>query len=113
MLAAGRLRHRIRLDALTASTDDDNGERAETWADAFGLLLPAEISPLYGRELIAAQAVQSKVTTKIKLRYRAGVVASMRAVHRGLVYSIEAVVPDPESGVRWMTLFCTSGVSEG
>ena len=112
-MQAGRLRHRIRIDALTIDHDSDDGAIAETWADAFGQMLSAEIMPLSGRELIAAQAVQSKVQARIRIRHRPGVVAAMRAVHRGTVYNIEAVVPDAGSGVDYMTLMCSYGVNDG
>jgi SPP1 family predicted phage head-tail adaptor len=112
VIAAGALRHRVAFERLTTEQDSD-GATVETWEDAFGMLLSAEIAPLSGRELIAAQAVQSQITTRIRLRGRPGLVASMRALHRGTVYDIAAVVPDPESGTGWLTLLCTSGVNDG
>lgn len=112
-LPAGRLRHRVRFDAKTVEVDSD-GAQVEAWVPAFGgRLIPAEITALSGRELIAAQAVHSKVSTRIKVRHRPGITASMRAVHRGRTYDIEAVIPDPDSTIRWMTLICTDGVAEG
>lgn len=111
-LAAGRLRHRVTIEELTTELDSD-GKRAETWADAFGGMLSADIAPLSGRELIAAQAVQSRVTTRIKMRYRPGILAAMRVIHRATIYNIGAVVPDPESGRTWVTLHCEDGVNEG
>lgn len=112
MIAAGALRHRVTFERLITEQDSD-GATVETWEDAFGQPLSAEIAPLSGRELIAAQAVQSQITTRIRLRGRPGLVAAMRAVHRGTVYDIAAVVPDQESGTGWLTLLCTSGVNNG
>jgi SPP1 family predicted phage head-tail adaptor len=109
---AGRLRHRVTFESLTVVLDSD-GAQDEAWVDAFGMPISAEIEPLSGRELIAAQAVQSKVSVRIKVRYRTGFLASMRAVHRGTIYNIEAVVPDPDSGIRGITLLCSTGVNEG
>lgn len=111
-IAAGRLRHRVRVEDLVTVLDS-NGASEEDWADVFGRLLPAEIKPLSGNELLAAAATQSKVTTRIVMRYRAQARARMRVVHRETLYNIEAVVPDPESGFTWMTLHCSTGVSEG
>jgi SPP1 family predicted phage head-tail adaptor len=111
-MGAGRLRHRVSIEALTTDLDSD-GAQVEDWTDAFGQRFSAEISPLSGREMIAAAAVQSEVTTRIRIRYRAGVTASMRVNHRGTVYDIKAVIPDADSGRRWLTLNCTSGVNEG
>jgi SPP1 family predicted phage head-tail adaptor len=112
MLHAGALRHRITLEQLQAELDSDDGITAESWA-AFASMIPAEITPLSGRELIAAQAVQSKVTTRIRIRWRDGVLPSMRVLHREQVFNIEAAVPDAASGREWLTLFCHTGPDEG
>jgi SPP1 family predicted phage head-tail adaptor len=111
-LPAGRLRHRVTIEQLVEEQDSDGAVVSE-WAAAFSQPLSAEILPLSGRELIAAAAVQSEVTTRIRVRARPGLRAAMRAVHRGTVYDIRAVVPDAESGSQWLTLMCASGVNEG
>ena len=111
-MRAGPLRHRVTVEALTVELDSD-GQQAETWLDAFGHMLSADIMPVSGRELIAADAVQSKITTRIVMRYRPGVKPSMRVLHRERVYNIEAVVPDPRSGFDWITLQCSDGVNQG
>lgn len=104
----GRLRHRVTIEQVETA-DDSDGMRTETWTP-IGPALPAEILPLSGGELLAAATAQSKVTTRIRMRYRPGLVAlEMRARHRDTVYTIEAVIPDPTSGTRWVTLQCSSG----
>lgn len=107
----GRLRHRVTFEELTVELDSD-GAQEEAWV-AVWPPLSAEITPISGRELIAAAATQSKVTTRIKVRYRPGFKPSMRAVHRDTIYNIEAVIPDPDSGIRFCTLLCSSGVNQG
>lgn len=119
-IEAGRLRHRITLQAprdLLDSNGDviqnqETGEVARVWEDVATVW--AAIEPLSAREFIAAQAVQSKVTTKIIIRHRE-VDASWRALHvRGIlttVYNIHGVIPDPDSMLEWITLPCSSGVS--
>jgi len=111
-MKAGRLRHRITLETLLVELDSD-GEQTETWVSFIPDYIPAEQIPLSGRELVASEAVSSKITTRWKIRYRPSVVASMRIRHRGDIFNIEAVVPDPESGRQWLTLHCSSGVNEG
>lgn len=120
MLPAGRLRHRLRLQRLEVGheldsdgEEDSDGAIVEQWVDAFSRPVPAEITPLSGRDLIAAQAVQSKVTHRIRVRFHPSIGPTMRGVCGGTIYSIEAVSPDPGSGRRWLTLFCASGVNEG
>lgn len=113
MLNAGRLRHRVEVQRKETEVDSDDGIVAEYWVNAFGRLLSADIKPLSGRELLAAHAVSSRVSTRIVMRYRRDVTAEMRVLHRDTIYAIDAVVPDPDSGRRWMTLQCSSGVNEG
>lgn len=111
-VAAGKLRHRVFFEEFAVGLDSD-GAQEESWVPFTDRPLSAEVRAISGGELIAAQAVQSKVTTRIKVRYRPGLRASMRATHRGTVYNIEAVIPDPDSGRRYLTLLCSSGVNEG
>ena len=108
----GRLRHRVTFES-PVTTQDIAGQPVVSWVATFPQSLSAEIIPLSGRELISAQAEQSKVTTRIIVRYRPGFLASMRAIHRDTIFNIEAVIPDPESGYQWATLLCSSGVTQG
>lgn len=108
------MRHWLTFEQLVEDMDSDGAVTAE-WAPAFdvGTTMPAEVAPLSGRELIAAAATQSKVTHRIRIRYRDGITAKMRAVERETYYNIEAVIPDQKSGHRWLTLLATSGVNAG
>jgi SPP1 family predicted phage head-tail adaptor len=108
----GKLRHRIVIEALSVDIDSD-GAQSELWIDWFGTPLWAEIQPLSGRELIAAQSIQSKVSARIIMRYREGIIPSMRVVHRGQYYNIEAVIPDQKSGKEYLTLMTSTGVNDG
>lgn len=110
-MKAGRLRQRVTFQTLSTEQDSD-GATVETWTDAFGQAISADITHLSGRELVAAQAVQSKVSARIEVRHRPGFVTSMRAVHRGTLYDIEAVIPD-RTGLRSITLLCSTGADEG
>lgn len=111
---AGRLRHWLTFETLSIEQDSD-GAMVETWVDAFATStrIPCEVEALSGRELIAAQSVQSKVTTRIRTRYRPGFDAAQRARDAGTIWNIEAVIPDPNSRIRWVTLLCGSGVDAG
>lgn len=109
---AGRLRHRIKIEEFLIEQDSD-GARVEEWVPVFAGYVPAEITPSSGREFLAAQALQSKVNTRIKIRHTPGVTAAMRAVHRSTIYNIEAVLPDADSGIRYLTLLCSTGANEG
>lgn len=105
-----RLRHRGTIEQKT-STRDEWGGTIEAW-EAFAENVPAEIVPLSGREFVAAQAVQAGVTTRITIRYMAGIVSAMRFVHGADIYNIKAVLSDPTLR-RHITLMCEQGVNDG
>lgn len=109
---AYRLRHRIRIERPGYTQDPVTGEMTQGW-ELVADKVPAAIEPLSAREFIAAQAVQSAVTARIVIRRRDGVDATMRIIHRGKIYNIHGVLPDPKSGLEYVTLPCSEGVSNG
>lgn len=115
-MQAGKLRHHLTFEVKVSEQDSD-GATVESWEPAFATSprMPCEVVSLSGRDLIAAQAVHSTVTGRIKTRYRAGFDArTMRArAPGGTIYNIEAVIPDPDSGTRYVTLLVSTGLNEG
>jgi SPP1 family predicted phage head-tail adaptor len=109
-LAAGRLRHRIRIDEQIVHVNS-SGEQDVAWEEVTTLW--AAIEPLSARESLLAEQVQSKVNARITIRARDDIRASMRAVHGSTVYNIEGVIRDPDSGLEWITLPCSAGVNDG
>lgn len=107
-----RLRHRITLEIPGLAQDPVSGEMIPGW-QVFAENVPASIEPLSARDFIAAQANQSEITARIVMRHRDGIDATMRILHRGKVYAIHGVLPDPESGREWVTLPVSEGVSQG
>lgn len=112
-MKAGDLRHPIEIQHLTAVRDPDTGEfgdpvwekLSDTWAS---------VEPLSAKDLIAAQAAQSEATARIVIRYRPDVLATMRIVHRGQVYSIEGPpLEDDKSGQEYLTILVSKGVKDG
>jgi SPP1 family predicted phage head-tail adaptor len=109
----GRLRHSVLFESLQTTVDSD-GATVEDWVPAFdGRFIPADVAPLSGKELIAAGSIQAEVNTRIIIRYRPGVLPSMRVVYGTTLYNILAVIHDPNSGREWITLMCSSGVKDG
>lgn len=114
-ISAGGLRHWLTFERKVSERDSD-GALVESWADAFAVSsrMPCEVVPLSGRELIDAQSKQSVVTARIRVRYRDGLVAKMRArATDGTIYNIEAVIPDPDSGISFRTLLVSTGLNDG
>lgn len=114
-MQAGKLRHRIQFQQQVQAQNPDTGALVLAWQDwpAAGKKLWASIEPLSARDFIAAQVPQSEVTARIVIRHRDGVLPSMRALHRGKVYTIRGVLPDPVSGIEYLTLPVSEGVKDG
>lgn len=120
---SGRLRHRIRIEQLVLALDSNGdvlqdpntGATSGTWTEVATVY--AAIEPLSGKEFIAAQATQAQVVARILIRYRAGLDASMRLVHMvngvaGTVYNIAGILSDRDSGLEYLTLPVSAGVSD-
>lgn len=112
-MRAGRLRHRITFQAPAEVQDPESGEMLPGWQTVWEKV-PAEVSALSARDLIAAQAGQSEASGRVVIRYRPGVVPTMRIIHRGEVYEIQGQpMPDPVSGLEYLTMLVAKGVNDG
>jgi SPP1 family predicted phage head-tail adaptor len=108
-LNPARLRHKIRIEQKTF-TRDAFGGMVETWA--LFAEARADIIPLSGRELFAAQAVQNETTSKIIIRYISGVTVGMRVVFGTRTLNILAAINFEERN-KELQLLCSEGVANG
>lgn len=114
LVRGGTLRHRLTFQRK--STDEDElGQPLNVWVDAFKCW--GDVSPLSGRELIAAASVQSEVTHTISIRYRAELqnpkdVAAMRVVFGARVFDINASMNQDERN-RLVMLQAREGINNG
>lgn len=106
---AGRLSQRVTLQQRTAGVDA-LGQELTTWSDVATLW--AEVQPLRGREYFAAGQLQSAVDVRVRIRWRAGVVPTMRVVWRGEPMEIVSVI-EPDAAKVSLELMCVSGVRDG
>ena len=112
-MRAGRLRHRITFQVPGEVQDQQTGEMVTGWETVWEKV-PASVEALSARDLIAAQASQSEASGRMVIRYRAGVLPSMRILHRGDVYNIQGPpLPDPDSGLEYLTILVAKGVNDG
>lgn len=113
-MQAGKLRHRIDIQELVEIRDPVTGEFGEpSWVTRWSKC-PARVEPLSARDLIAAKAQQSEATGRMVIRYRAGVLPTMRIIYREEVYSIEGPpLEDPGSGLEYLTILVSKGVKDG
>ncbi len=112
-MRAGDLRHPVQIQHKTVARDPGTGDFGEPTWQLFAKVW-AQVSPLSSRDLIAAQAAQSEATARIVIRHRAGILPTMRIVHRGEIYSIEGPpLEDPKSGREYLTILVSKGVKDG
>jgi len=114
VVRSGTLRKRITFQTRQA-TQDASGQQVNTWVAAFTVW--GEIEPISGRELLAAQAVQSEVTHTVTVRYRSElavpkVVAAMRILYGTRIFNIAASMNEGERN-RVMTLMVSEGMNNG
>ena len=108
---SGKLRHRVLIQRQVHTQDPETGANITTWEEVATVW--ASIEPLSAREFIQSQATQSEITARITIRYRAGLDASMRFVHRGMIYNPAGILPDMESGIEHITIPVKQGVNDG
>jgi SPP1 family predicted phage head-tail adaptor len=113
-MSASKLRHRIAIQSRVNVQDPVTGEITPTWTTVAGMeSVPAAIEPLSARDFIAAQAAQSEIVARITIRYRDGLNASMRILHKGKIYNPAGWLPDADSGLEYLTAPVSQGVNNG
>lgn len=105
-----KLRHRVIIQKQVETRDLNNGAVIVTWDNVATVW--AEIAPLSAREFVTSQQEDSKVSTRITIRYRSDINPKMRLFHasKGLYYNIEGVLSDLDSGLEYITLPCSEGL---
>lgn len=110
-MKAGKLRHRVTVQRRDMTQDSMTGAMVEGWADVATVW--ASVEPLSVREFIASHATQGELSARIVMRYRSDIDETMRIKFRERVYNIHGVLPDPVSGLEYMTLPVSEGVNDG
>jgi SPP1 family predicted phage head-tail adaptor len=101
-MKAGALDQRIVIERLVDGYDE-LGQPINTWLPIVQTW--AHVQPLVGREYLAAGALLSEVTARVRMRYRPGITAADRVIHNGKVYGITSVA-DVHSSRRELQLQC-------
>lgn len=102
-MKAGQLDQRVTIQRRTMVQNPNTGAMVESWAPLFTTW--AAVTPLVGREYLAAAALVAEVTARVRMRYRPGITAADRIVHDGKVYGITSVA-DVHSSRRELQLMC-------
>lgn len=104
-MRAGLLRHKVRIERQS-TTKDTHNQPINTWT----LIAErrASIEPLNGKEYFSANAENSEVTTRIRLRYEtllSDLNTNDRVVHGSTIYDIQSVI-NPRLRNRELILMC-------
>lgn len=104
-MRAGRLRKRITIETISATTRNTYGEEIPTWSTYLSAW--ASIEPLRGREYLDAKAEQAEIETRIRLRGQPGktVRPSMRVKYGTRIFQIIDVINVAEAGAE-LNLMC-------
>lgn len=106
MINAGQLDERVTLQAK-AATQNALGEVTGAWADVATVW--AKVEPLRGREFFASGQMNSSVDHRVTIRWRSGVVPTMRLQWRGQPLEVISVI-EPSAARTVLELMCASGI---
>jgi SPP1 family predicted phage head-tail adaptor len=104
-MQASELRHPVDIQRRMTSGD---GYVWGIWKHVM-----ASIEPLSAREFLNVSQNVNPVQAKMKMWWLAGIDPTMRVVHGDVIYNIEAVLEDNQSGRHWMTLMVSRGTNVG
>jgi SPP1 family predicted phage head-tail adaptor len=83
-MRASTLRHRVTIQQRSASTDA-LGQPTTEWTDVATVW--ADVSPLSGRELLAAQAARAQVNGTVTIRYQRQFSDPVQMAARRILYN--------------------------
>ena len=106
-MRTGRLRHRVKIQDYTES-QNTFGETTKTWTDYATVW--AAIEPVKGREFWESQQVNAEITTKITMRYLAGIKPKMRILYGIRIFEIDSVI-NPDERNRELQLLVMENIS--
>jgi len=98
----GKLNHRVTLQRQEI-TRDTAGQGKTVWTTVATVW--AAVLPLRGREFFESARINSEITVRFIIRYRADVKPSWRVLHGGNGYDIVEII-NPEDGKRELQLMC-------
>lgn len=114
MIKAGALTHVVTIQTFAIGSPQQlaDGSPNGEWATHLSNV-SAEIKPLSGRELYAAQEHHAEARVRFNIRWRDSITPQMRVVYGGLYYPIVWVPPvDRDGRKEEMELLTTQGVKE-
>jgi SPP1 family predicted phage head-tail adaptor len=114
-MRSGDLNRRIAIQQRGAGALDDLNQATLTWATVATVW--ASIEPLTGRELMAAQGMQSEVSHKIMIRYQPQfaqpkLMATMRILYNARTFNIHSSMDEQEKH-KTIEFLTSEGLNDG
>lgn len=118
-MRSGKLRHKVDLQRRV-DVQQPGGQVKHSYAHV--AYIWANVASLSGREFLAAQQINSEVTSRINVRFRPDIDSTFRIVHTVNytesppwtdVYDVLYVLPDEKTGRRELSLMSALRVAEG
>ena len=111
-MQSGKLPHRITIEHQTEGEQDQvTGYVPIIWAEFAKVW--GKLEPLSTRDQLQAQAINSTMTARCKIRYSSKAIqvnSTMRVMFRGKYWKIDGdPIADNESGLEWLTLNLAEG----
>lgn len=101
-MKANKLRHRLQIEKHT-TVKSPTGAIKKEWAKLYEVYCSFE--PLSVKDVLTANASNSKVTARATIRFREGIDSSMRVLYKNKYYEIEGTpLEDKDSGKDYITL---------
>ncbi|HFX6304348.1 phage head closure protein [Acinetobacter nosocomialis] len=108
---ASNLRHRITIQKATQTQDQNTGKLIPLWSN-FATIW-AEVTDLSTRDVIAAQAANSTIQARAKVRFSSTtnqIDSTMRVLFDGYYYKIDGKpMRDPDSRREYLTINLSTG----
>lgn len=104
--------HRVTIQHFIAGGRDEDGYPIEgSWQEYKQLW--AKVTPLSAKDLISAQADQSEVVARMKIRYREDINTTMQVIWKGRIFSIQSqALDDNETGNIYFTFLLGQGLEK-
>ena len=106
-MRAGALRHKVDIQEQT-ETSDGMGGFTLSWASVSGMgSVPAAIWPLSSKEQLDAMKLESVITNKIRIRYRAGITSKNRMLFGSRIFNIKGAPINPDEKNKTLDFLVT------
>ena len=103
-MRSGSLRHRVVVQGQT-QTPNGMGGFSVTWSELFKSR--AAIWPLSSKEQLDAMKLESVITNKIRIRYRAGITSKNRIVFGSRIFNIQGAPINADERNKTLDLLVT------